>query len=124
MGRGGQRSGAGRKAGVPNKRKTILSVKMLVEGHSSLEIMLTGARKMFAAAEKALEEGDIDLSSKLYAAAGMLAARAAPYQHQKFAASEYQPRPHPEQGVQDDLFSPLATNISEGDVDPWENKVN
>ena len=124
MGRGGQRSGAGRKAGVPNKRKTVLSVKTLMDGRSSLEIMITSARKMFAAAEKAFENGDIDLASKLYGMAGILAARAAPYQHQKFAASEYQPRPHPEQGVQDDLFSPLPANLSENVVDPWADKLN
>lgn len=56
-----------------------------------LDLMLTAARELYAKGE--------------LAAAGMLAARAAPFVHAKFAATEAPAKLHREQVIQDDLFN-------------------
>ena len=90
MPRGGRRPGAGRKPGVPNKKKSVVSVRALVSGMTPLDVLLSSMRQLY--------------EDKDYPNAALVAARAAPYVHQKFTATEALAKPHPEQMFQDDLF--------------------
>lgn len=110
MPRGGRRPGAGRKPGVPNKKTTVRSARVIASGDSPLDIMLASARALFKA--------------KNYAEASLVASRAAPYIHQRFAPTAEAAKPHPEQKLQRDLFDPTPLAVDAADEDPWDKVLN
>ncbi len=109
MPRGGRRPGAGRKPGVPNKKKSVVSVRELVSGLAPLDVMLKSMRKLY-------EDGD-------YANAVLAAARAAPYVHQRFAPTDERAARHDEQRMQGDLFDPTPAAPADA-PDPWDKVLN
>ena len=106
MARGGARPGAGRKPGVPNKRKSVRSSRLLLKGETPLDVMLASMRAL--------------LKAKDYAAAAIAAARAAPYVHQRFSATQEPAAKHPSQKLQGDLFEHLPPPGDAEQPDGWD----
>jgi hypothetical protein len=91
MGRGGYRSGSGRKPGIPNKPKPTASAKAYAAGPNPIDIMLNSMRALY-------DNGDFE-------AAGALAAKVAPFIHSKFAPTAEPAARHPAQVARGpDLF--------------------
>ena len=113
MPRGGKRPGAGRPKGSTNKRSRVTAPKALATGMTPLDILLDSARRLHT-------EGD-------FVNAAAVAARAAPYVHQKFTAMQEPAARHPEQKTQADLFDPLPpaeSDAAKPKANPWDGLLN
>ena len=112
MARGGKRDGAGRPKGSKNKRANVAAAKLTASGAAlPLDILLASARQLFG-------EGK-------YAEAASAAAKAAPYIHQRFTATQEPAIRHQAQQVQGELpLSPPPGAQPEPDIDSWDGVLN
>lgn len=85
MPRGGRRPGAGRKPGSVAKKSLIGAARAIAGGLAPIDIMLQAARSLFADGK--------------YTEASLVAARVAPYIHQRFAPTDQRAKPHDDQGM-------------------------
>lgn len=86
-GRGGRRSGAGRKPGAATKKTREIAEQAAAEGITPLEVMLRAMRKFVENAEK-MAGIDEPTSMTLMKEAADVAKNAAPYMHPRLTAME------------------------------------
>ncbi len=84
--RGGKRPGAGRPKGSPNKAPLDRLYRVMVDGHTPLEVMLANMRRYYKEAVES-EEASGKLANELRSAAQQCAMQAAPYCHSRHTNS-------------------------------------
>lgn len=106
-GPGGKREGAGRKAGIRNKRNEATIAKAEAGGAMPLDIMLAVMRRTYTKAQR-LEQQDETTAAQLFADAHRQATDVAPFLHPRLQSIKHEELPIDLSKLTDEQLAALA----------------